>query len=231
MFENKIIVVTGASSGIGQSTAVKLQEIGHTVVWVSRHAETDEYINSLLKGESVCKDTDVADEESVSALFKFVDERFGKIDSLINCAGYVEPEGLFSTTLENWRKTIDINLTGTFLCCKRASLLMKHFGGKIINVASTAGLTPRPGWAAYAAAKSGVINFSSAIAEELAAYNIKIFVICPGRTATPLRKILAPTEDPTTIMQPETVANTIMFCLSDAADPMEGQPILVRERF
>ncbi len=108
---------------------------------------------------------------------------------------------------------------------------MKQNGGKIINIASTAGLTPRPGWSAYAAAKSGVINFSSAVAEELASYDIKIFVICPGRTATPLRKILAPTEDPKSIMQPDTVADTIVFCLTDAANPIEGQPILVRERF
>ena len=185
----------------------------------------------MLKGRSVCQDVDVANESSVISLFGFVREHFGRLDALINCAGYVEPEGVFSTTLENWEKTITINLTGTFLCCKYASLLMKQNGGKIINIASTAGLTPRPGWSAYAAAKSGVINFSSAVAEELAAYDIKIFVICPGRTATPLRKILAPTEDPKSIMQPDTVADTIVFCLTDAANPIEGQPILVRERF
>lgn len=231
MFENKVIVVTGASSGIGQSTALKLQEQGYIVVWVSRHIQGNIRIQEQIKGSSVSYDVNVADEGAVVTLFNFVRERFGRLDALVNCAGYVEPEGLFSTTLANWEKTISVNLTGTFLCCKYASLLMKQSGGKVINIASTAGLTPRPGWSAYAAAKSGVINFSSAIAEELAAYGIKIFVICPGRTATPLRKILAPTEDPKTIMQPTTVADTILFCLSDAADPIEGQPILVRERF
>ncbi|MFK2295356.1 SDR family NAD(P)-dependent oxidoreductase [Bacteroides fragilis] len=231
MLKNRVVVITGASSGIGQSTAIKLQDQGYIVVWSSRHIQDDLRIQKLLKGRSVCQDVDVANEASVISLFGFVREHFGRLDALINCAGYVEPEGVFSTTLENWEKTITINLTGTFLCCKYASLLMKQNGGKIINIASTAGLTPRPGWSAYAAAKSGVINFSSAVAEELAAYDIKIFVICPGRTATPLRKILAPTEDPKSIMQPDTVADTIVFCLTDAANPIEGQPILVRERF
>lgn len=231
MLKNRVVVITGASSGIGQSTAIKLQDQGYIVVWSSRHIQDDLRIQKLLKGRSVCQDVDVVNESSVISLFGFVREHFGRLDALINCAGYVEPEGVFSTTLENWEKTITINLTGTFLCCKYASLLMKQNGGKIINIASTAGLTPRPGWSAYAAAKSGVINFSSAVAEELAAYDIKIFVICPGRTATPLRKILAPTEDPKSIMQPDTVADTIVFCLTDAANPIEGQPILVRERF
>ena len=231
MLKNRVVVITGASSGIGQSTAIKLQDQGYIVVWSSRHIQDDLRIQKLLKGRSVCQDVDVANESSVISLFGFVREHFGRLDALINCAGYVEPEGVFSTTLEHWEKTITINLTGTFLCCKYASLLMKQNGGKIINIASTAGLTPRPGWSAYAAAKSGVINFSSAVAEELAAYDIKIFVICPGRTATPLRKILAPTEDPKSIMQPDTVADTIVFCLTDAANPIEGQPILVRERF
>lgn len=231
MLESKIVVITGASSGIGQSTAIKLQNQGYTVIWGSRHIQRDTNIQQLLKGNSVSWDIDVSNEESVSALFSFVRERFGRLDALINCAGYVEPEGIFTTTLENWEKTITVNLTGTFLCCKYAGLLMKHSGGKIVNIASTAGLTPRPGWSAYAAAKSGVINFSSAVAEELSVYGIKIFVICPGRTATPLRKILAPMEDPNSIMQPDTVADTIVFCLSDAANPIEGQPILVRERF
>lgn len=228
---NKIIVITGASSGIGLQTALKAQELGATVVAVSSHIESNEEVLNMIHGRSCCMNLDVTKETEVKNFFFSLKQKYGKIDALINCAGYVKPESMFSTSLENWEKTLCVNLTGTFLCCKYASLMMKEVGGKIINIASTAGLTPRPGWSAYAAAKSGVINFSFAIAEELSSYNIKIFVICPGRTATPLRRILAPAEDPKTIMQPETVAGTIIFCLSDVADPMEGQPILVRERF
>jgi 3-oxoacyl-[acyl-carrier protein] reductase len=229
--ENKVMVVTGASSGIGYCTALKAQEQGWRVIWASRHIESDKQICAMCNENSECKNLDVSSEDSVRDFFRYVKSRYGKLDALVNCAGFVDPQSLLATSLENWEKTIKINLTGTFLCCKNAVQSMKKRGGKIINISSTAGLTPRPGWSAYAASKSGVISFSEAIAEELAMYNIKVFMICPGRTATPLRKILAPDEDPTTIMQPHTVAKTVLFCLSQEADPMEGQPILVRERF
>lgn len=229
--EKKVIIVTGASSGIGYHTALKLQESEDVVIWTSRAIENNEDIKIQLKNNSILKNLDVSSEESVISLINYVRDTYGRLDALINCAGYVEPESLFSTTLENWEKTLKVNLTGTFLCVKYGGLLMKKTGGKIVNIASTAGLTPRPGWSAYAAAKSGVINFSSAIAEELSGYGVKVFVIAPGRTATPLRKILAPNEDPQTIMQPQTVADMILFCLKPEADCIEGQPLLVRERF
>lgn len=229
--KGKIVVVTGASSGIGLETAIKAQENGATVIFTSRSAETSDDVRQWLKGDSRVRNLDVSQEQSVIDFFKYIKQEFGTIDVLINCAGYVNPESLLNTTLENWNTTLQVNLTGTFLCCKYATLLMKSNGGKIINIASTAGLTARPGWGAYAAAKSGVINFSNAIAEELKDYGIKVFIICPGRTATPLRKILAPNEDPNTIMQPQAVADVVMMCLSSTAEVLEGQPILVRERF
>lgn len=231
MLEGKIIVITGASSGIGYSTAIKAQELGATVVWASRSIESDANLISLLKNGSVVKNLDVSNESNVIDFFNFINAKFGKLDSLINCAGYVDPESMIATSYSNWNTTISINLTGTFLCSKYGVNIMKNSGGNIINVASTAGLTPRPGWSAYAAAKSGVISFSTAISEELSEYNIRVFIICPGRTATPLRRILAPSEDPRTIMQPETVAKVIINCLFDDHYPLEGQPIIVRERF
>mgnify|MGYP001327240409 CR=1 FL=1 len=231
MYNGKIIVVTGASSGIGLCTALEAQKRKAKVVWASRAIEDNPHIIELLDNGSIAKDMDVTDENSVLEFFKIVDSKYGRIDALINCAGYVEPESMVSTTLYNWNKTISTNLTGTFLCCRSAVNLMKLAGGTIVNIASTSGLSPRPGWSAYAAAKSGVINFSLSLAQELAEYNIRIFIICPGRTATPLRKILAPLEDPNTIMQAETVAKNILYCLTDEAEPLEGQPIQVRERF
>lgn len=228
---NYIVVVTGASSGIGFETAIRIQNDGATVIFASRNAEKDETIKQNLSGNSVAINIDVSDETSVKNGFNIIKDKFGKIDVLINSAGYVNPESLLNTTIENWNQTIGVNLTGTFLCTKYGTLLMKKNGGKIINIASTAGLTPRPGWSAYAAAKSGVINFSNAIAEELKDYNIKVFIICPGRTATPLRKILAPNENPNSIMQPEAVAKTVMMCLTKEAEVLEGQALLVRERF
>jgi len=133
-------------------------------------------------------------------------------------------------TLKQWHDMIETNLTGTFLCTKEAVKYMKKTGGKIINIASMAGTGARPGWSAYAASKAGVINFSLTMAEELKIYGIKVFCICPGRTATALRKKLVPDEDLSKIMKPSAVVNIVKFCLFDEADVIDAQPILVRER-
>ena len=229
MENSGVVLITGASSGIGKEVAVEAQAKGYSVVWCSRNIEA---VASLVDQEtSIALRLDVCSEESVKEVFQAVKERYGKLDVLVNCAGFVDPESMLTTSLENWNKTLSTNLTGTFLCCKYATSLMKNKGGKIINVSSTAALTPRPGWSAYAASKSGVISFSNAIAEELSSYNIRIFVICPGRTATPLRAILAPREDPHTIMQPDAVARIILYCMTEEAQVIEGQPIIVRDRF
>ena len=227
---SKIILIIGASSGIGLSTAQELsQSSDNILICTSRNIEQ----NAVLTANQniILKNIDVADENSVRNLCAFINEKYGRLDAVINCAGYVNPLGIFEISAADWRKTMEINLTGVFNVTKYTAAIMKKNGGKIINIASTAGLTPRPGWSAYAAAKAGVINFSSTMAEELKAYNIRIFCICPGRTATPLRKILAPDEDPTTIMQPEAVAEVIIRLLDQEADVLEGQAILVRDRY
>lgn len=230
-FTDKVIVVTGSSSGIGLQLGLEALETGAKVIFCSRNIEKNIPCILADKKNFWIKNLDVSDESSVSSFFEYVEENFGYVSILINNAGYVTPTGLLDTTLAIWNTTININLTGTFLCTKFAVRLMKEKGGKIINISSTAALTPRPGWSAYAAAKSGIISFSAAMAEELKEYGIKIFVFCPGRTATPLRKILAPEEDPRTIMQADTVAKIIKKSFYDDFDVLEGQPILIRERF
>lgn len=230
MEDKKTILVTGASSGIGLKFAQLAEKTDYNVIFASRNI--DSLTDVDISDNSMKITLDVCDENSVKEVFQNISVRYGKLDALVNCAGFVEPTNMLLTSLENWNKTLGTNLTGTFLCCKYAiPLLKKSNGGKIVNIASTAGMTPRPGWSAYAASKSGVISFSAAIAEELSGYNIKVFVISPGRTATPLRTILAPTEDPVTIMQPDAVAKIILFCLTKEGNVIEGQPIIVRERF
>ncbi|MBA2562950.1 MAG: SDR family oxidoreductase [Chitinophagaceae bacterium] len=230
-FSNKIIVVTGSSSGIGLEIGLAALETGAKVIFCSRNIEKN--IPKILsdKKNLYVRNLDVADESSVENFFGYIEKEFGYVSILVNNAGFVNPMGLLDTTLENWNTTININLTGTFLCTKFAVRLMKTKGGKIINISSTAALTPRPGWSAYAAAKSGIISFSAAMSEELKEYDIKVFVFCPGRTATPLRKILAPEEDPSTIMQPDTVSRIIKMSFYNDFDVLEGQPIFIRERF
>ncbi len=230
MMKDKVVLITGASQGIGREIAEILSLSGAKLVLASRNEVLLNELSSSLRSENIIVKTNVRDEQSVKNMIEMAINRFRKIDILINNAGFVEPVGLLEMELEQWNNMIETNLTGTFLCTKYAVKYMKKNGGKIINIASTAGLSARPGWSGYAAAKAGVINFSLTMAEELRNYNIKVFTICPGRTATNLRRKLAPNEDPTTIMQPESVVNTIKYCLTDQADVLEGQPIIVRER-
>jgi len=230
MIKGKVVIVTGASRGIGIEISLSLIKQGAAVVLAAR--STNKIVDSLagVEGDYFIHNTDIEDYDSVKYLVSSVIDKYGRIDVLINNAGYVEPKSLFETTLENWNKTIAVNLTGVFLSTKEVSRYMKKTGGRIINIASTAGLSARPGWSAYAASKAGLINFSETMAEELREYNIKVFIIAPGRTATDLRRRLAPSEDPSTIMQPNKIANIINFMLSEESDVIEGQVVQVRER-
>ena len=106
---------------------------------------------------------------------------------------------------------------------------MRNHPSKILNVASTAGVTPRPGWLAYASSKAAVVSMGETLTNELAEYGIKVYTISPGRCATELRRKLAPEEDPTTIMQPEHVAEVIMTLVHDDETCLDGQNLIVRQ--
>ena len=230
MIKDSVIIITGASRGIGKAMAIRFSQKGAKVVLAARSVDEIKSYVVKLPSPYLIVNTDVCSEVSVKNMVESTIKRFGRIDVLINNAGFVEPLGVMETSLDIWDLTLRTNLTGTFLCTKETLKYMKKTGGKIINIASTAGTGPRPGWCAYAAAKAGVINFSLSMAEELRSYNIKVFCICPGRTATDLRKKLVPDEDPTTIMQPRAVVNVVEFCLDERSDVLEGQIIYVRER-
>ena len=107
---------------------------------------------------------------------------------------------------------------------------MRANGGKILNVASTAGMTPRPGWLTYASSKASVIAMSQSLTAELAEYGIKVYCVSPGRCATKLRTRLAPDEDPSTIMQPEDVAEVICNLMSPFENCLDGQNIVIRKQ-
>src|SRR5690606_33846749 len=113
---------------------------------------------------------------------------------------------------------------------KETVKFMKKTGGKILNVASTAGSSARPGWLAYASSKAALISISQTLSEELSEYGILVYCISPGRCATELRKILAPDEDPSTIMQPEHVGEVVNQLLSDNGVCLDGQNIVVRKQ-
>lgn len=227
-------IITGASSGIGRATAIEIakRDDYSNLVLIARSEknlqETIELIGETEKVvEAIC--FDMGETNKIEALIDGIYEKYGSIDVLINCAGYTEPTALLDTTLENFEKTYTVNVFSVFMLIKECVKYMKHNGyGKIINVASTAGITPRPGWLSYASSKAAVISMSSTLSSELAEYGIKVYCVSPGRCATALRRTLAPDEDQSKIMQPEMVAE-VMANLTDKDERcLDGQNIVIR---
>lgn len=181
-FSGKIILVTGATSGIGQTTAVEFAKCGGTVIASGRR----EVSNPLFADFIHC---DVSKEDEVKSLIEQIAEKYGQLDIAFNCAG-VGPDGvrlpyttLTDTSLENWTKTIDVNLTGTFLCLKHELIQMQKQGhGVIVNTSSTGGDRFAPGFNAYGPSKVGVIALTELASNENARKGIRVNCICPGPT-------------------------------------------------
>ncbi|HEX7173333.1 MAG TPA: SDR family oxidoreductase [Candidatus Limnocylindria bacterium] len=230
----KVAVITGASQGIGRATAIRLSQEPDIsgMALIARSAE-----RLAETREAIGPDTDVelypydlADLEGIPQLVRSIRARFGTIDALCNIAGYAEPKALLDTTTENVVRTYTINVMAMIVLIREAVRAMQHHPAKILNVASTAGITSRPGWLAYASSKAAVVSLSSTLADELAGSGIKVYTISPGRCATDLRRVLAPEEDLSTIMQPEEVAEVIARLLDDSESILDGQNIIVRKQ-
>ena len=185
-------VVTGGGRGIGLAIASRLAGEGARVSIVSRTAQCHperRRVAPQSKGEQTtdffCAKADVADEGQVRAAFAACRDENGPIAILVNNAGIAESAPLSRTGLEMWGRIIATNLTGTFLCTREVIDAMVAAGwGRIVNVASTAGLDGAPYISAYCASKHGVVGFTRAIAEELGSTGVTVNAVCPGYTET-----------------------------------------------
>lgn len=213
----KLAIIIGGSSGIGYATA-KLLSSEYRVVNLSRHEASG--IDSIT--------TDVTDYSSIQNSFSLLIKNYGIPDIMIYCAGFADPKSIFEISKDSLEKTIATNLTGAFYCTLEFVKCSNRREGKIIYIASTAGMRAQPGWSAYAASKAGLINFALTMASELKNFNIKVYCIAPGRCATPLRKILAPNEDQSKLMQPEEVAAFVKY-LADDGKFLNDQVIIIKQ--
>jgi len=231
----KVCVITGASQGIGRAAAVRMSREPDvsSIVLVARNADGLTGTVAEMERDGKRIETipyDLMDLDGIPALVRRIHDDFGSIDILLNIAGYADPQSLLDTSTDNIVKTYTINVFAMLVLIREAARHMYDRGAKILNVASTAGITSRPGWLAYASSKAAVVSLSATLADELAGSGIKIYSISPGRTATELRRKLAPEEDPSTIMQPGQVADVIAQLMSDSEVTLDGQNIIVRTR-
>jgi NAD(P)-dependent dehydrogenase (short-subunit alcohol dehydrogenase family) len=188
ILEGRVVVVTGASSGIGEACALAFAAKGAKVVLAARRAERLESLVERLQvdgGEALPVATDVTDEAAVENLFASAVERFGTVDVLINNAGIADSTAVEKTSLELWMKVIQTNLTSAFLCSRAAFRIMQpQQRGRIVNIGSISARVPRAESPAYTASKWGLDGLTRALALDGREYNIAVSIFHPGIVAT-----------------------------------------------
>lgn len=230
----KTCILTGGSSGIGKETAIKIGKshqfdyialVGRDIKSLKKTVESmGPYVKTSIW------EADLSNPRQIPDVVSNIYMQYKSIDCLLNIAGYTDPQPLLTTSLESMYMTYNVNVFSPFVFIREVVKYMKEQGGKILNVASTAGMTARPGWLSYASSKAAMISLSQTLTEELAEYGIKVYCVSPGRCATKLRKRLAPNEDPTKIMQPQEVAEIICKLISDDEHCLDGQNIVIRKK-
>lgn len=236
----KVALVTGASRGIGQATAIELAKAGADVVvnFIGNEAVAQETVEKIeaLGRKAIKIKANVGDADDVQAMVDEAIATFGHIDILVNNAGITRDGLLIRMKDSDWDEVLNINLKGVYLVTKAvAKLMVKQRAGRIINMTSVSGVTGNVGQANYAAAKAGVIGFTKTCAKELAARGITVNAVAPGFIETAMTDVLpekikegiAATVPFGRMGQPEEIASVVTFLASDFASYITGQVLNV----
>ena len=240
--DSKIAIVTGASRGIGQSIAKGLAAHGATVFCTSRKIEDLNKVKDEIESEGgkahaiACH---IGKLDDIQNLFKAVEERYGRLDILVNNAATNPYFGdVLHATADAWDKTIDVNFKGYFFMSQfAANLMIKNKGGSIVNVASINGIRPAPFQGIYSMTKAGVIAMTKSFAKELAPFNVRVNAILPGLTDTKfssvmtqneeILKLILPTIPMKRVANPDEMVGAVVYLVSDAASYTTGATIVI----
>lgn len=243
--ENKIIVITGGSSGIGLCTAEKLLSEKARVVIIGKNKEKllnakSELLKKYPESNLFAYQCDIRNEEEITSIFDKIKKDHGYIYGLVNNAGIQKRKNIFDASKEDWEEVINTNLRSVFLCSKEALNQMKEEeSGSIISISSILGLSPSPEKIIYGISKAAIINLSNSIAKEFGRYNIRANTISPGYINTDFVKDYAREMDADEysrlldstqikrVGDPEDVANLIVFLLSKKSNWITGNNIIV----
>jgi len=234
--ENKKIIITGATGGIGNSIVKKLSESGAKILATGTRLEKLEELKSKFKNTDILK-FDISKGEEIEEFIENATKKLGGgLDCLINNAGITQDNLAIRMNIDEWKKVIDINLTSTFLLSKFAvKKMLKNKYGKIINITSVVGHTGNLGQANYTASKAGIVAMSKSLAIEYAKKNININCISPGFIKTEMtdkidekfKEAIISKIPSSRLGEPEDVANAVLFLASDQSNYINGETIHV----
>ncbi|WP_419911417.1 SDR family NAD(P)-dependent oxidoreductase [Hoeflea sp.] len=242
----KHAVVTGGGSGVGAAIARKLVKAGATVTISGRRRDALDDVAKSLEGITA-RTCDVTDPDSVASLFSSVSGEHGGVDIVVANAGVAEATPFSKLDLDSWRRTVDVNLIGVYLTIHAGVAAMENKDwGRIVTIASVAGLRGYPYVAHYCAAKHGTIGLTRSVAMELATSGITVNAVCPGYTETPMltraldnvmnktgmnqedaTKALLRTNPMGRFIQPDEVAQTVLWLCGPNSGAITGQAISV----
>lgn len=229
---DKVVIVTGSAGNLGLATAQALQKAGAKTVLVDRSDDrlrenypdlTDSPDHFLAGG------VDLTNADSLARMAQATCERFGRIDALVNTVGgYRGGKPVHEMDLADWDFLFGVNLRTTLLCCRAViPQMLRQGGGKIVNVASRDGLAGSAGYSAYSASKSAVLRLTESLAAELKTSNVNVNCLMPGTIDTPQNRKAIPNGDFSKWVEPEAIAEVILFLISDAARAINGAALPV----
>jgi 3-oxoacyl-[acyl-carrier protein] reductase len=238
MKTGRTVVITGAAGGMGHPFVRRFLDNGDTVVATDRAQEALDRLGDAMASERLLvRAADIAESEDCQAVASLARERTGRVDVLVNVAGFFPVQGFLDMTVEDWRRIIDINLTGTALMCRATLPLMMGRGwGRIVNIGSASVNEGVAGQTHYVAAKAGLIGLTRSLARELGRDGITVNLIAPGLTLTPAARQALPKQVQEAQLarraipreeRPEDITGAAFFFASPDADFITGQTLVV----
>ncbi len=215
-FKNAAII--GATGGIGREVSFKIASIGYSIILVARKEDRlIELLERIKKINTRCDIVvaDITKESDVERIFNFIEDKYGYLDVLVNCAGKAATDSIHSIKLDLWDEIMNVNAKGAFLCSVKALNLMKRKGkGIIINISSIAAIETFPGWTLYGVSKFALRGLSLGLIHEAREAGVKITMITPGAIDTPLWDGISGNFDRKLMINPVAVAQAVEFILN-----------------